>query len=53
MGVGGNYLTRDMPFSTLKHKLSAVKPYESSLAAVIFKISAKGGEDQVDSNSDF
>lgn len=52
MEVDGNYLPRGMPFSTLKHKLSAVKCCETSLAAVISKISAKYGEDQVRSNTD-
>ena len=51
--VGGNYLTWGMPYSTLKHKLSTVTCCETSLAAVISKISAKYDEDQVNSNSDF
>lgn len=53
MGVDGNYLTWAMPFSTLKNKLSAVKCCETSLPAVISKISAKYGEGQINSNSDF
>lgn len=52
MGVGGNYLTWGLPFSTLEHKLSAVKCCETSLAAVISEISVECGEDQVNSNSD-